>query len=199
MLVHMLPKGSTGGNNLIFSFSHACFALDKADKWACGNSASFWWIVCAVMHLPRYIEIHLSSGDALTYLFSEGFPCRPNCSSIVRSWTDTDTPIGWGAPTPAASRPNQVPCDRVSSGAGSGSSARTALSALYPSEAHWKTDLVVTPRVPDLSALAWKENNSDESAVDKSDAILWQYSSIPLLYKSCRIIYWNVWHSWIDL
>lgn len=66
-----LTKSSTGGNNLIFfSFSHACFAMDKADKpmaWACGNSASFWCIVCAVMHLPRYIEINLSSNDALTW------------------------------------------------------------------------------------------------------------------------------------
>lgn len=94
--------------------------------------------------------------DGLTYLFSAGFLCRPNCSSSAHSWTDTGTPRGWGAPTPAASRPNQVPCDRVSSGAGSESSARTASSGPCLSEVHWETDQVKTPRVLDLSALSWK-------------------------------------------
>lgn len=89
---------------------------------------------------------------SLADLFSEDFLGHPNCSSSVRSWTGTDTPKGWGAPTPGAFRPNRVLSDRVSSGAGSGSSARTASSAPSPSAVHWKTDLAVTPTVLDLSA-----------------------------------------------
>lgn len=91
------------------------------------------------------------------HLSLEGSPGRPGCSSSARSWTDTDTPGGWGAPTPAASRPNRAPCDTASSVVWSGSSARTASGGPFPSEVHWKTDQVKIPKVPDLSALEKSE------------------------------------------
>lgn len=101
---------------------------------------------------PGTCTLNKAQIGTLTDLFSEGCPGRPNCSSSVRSWTGTDTPKGWGAPTPGAFRPSRVLCDRVSSGAVSGSSARTALGAPSRSEVHWRTDLAATPRVLDLSA-----------------------------------------------
>lgn len=151
-------------------------------KWFPPDIFSGWWFCDKVISLQvpsvsligphpfyMYISDRNISGQpctctlnkpefgAQTDRVSEDFLGHPNCSSSVRSWTDTDTPKGWGAPTPAASRPSRVLCGRASSDAGSGSSARIALSAPSPSVLRWKMDPAVRPRVPDLSAWVCKE------------------------------------------